>query len=88
MCTGTMLPLAQLNILSAVSLGSKGTFQRAWKDRALRRTRRVSSVRDPDVKNSGMVPWGENNNTKLHANKCCNVKNIELGTSDVTCGVV
>lgn len=56
MCTGTALPLAQLNILSTVIFGSKGTFQRAWKERALRRTRRVSSVRDPDAKNSGMVP--------------------------------
>lgn len=84
MCTGTALPLAQWNILSAVCLGSKGTFQRAWKESALRRTRRVSSVRDPDAKKSGMAPWGEDNNTELHANECCNAKYYRV----VTCGVV
>lgn len=56
MCTGTSLPLAQWNILSWVILGSKGTFQRAWKCRALRMTRRVASVRDPGARNSGMAP--------------------------------
>ncbi len=59
MCTGTVLPLAQWNILSCVSFGSKGTFQRPWKWRALRRTRRVSSDRDPDAKKSGMAPTKE-----------------------------
>lgn len=56
MWTGMELPLAQWNILSCVSLGSKGTFHRAWKWSALRRTRRVSSVSDPGSKNSGMAP--------------------------------
>lgn len=64
MCTGTLLPLAQWNILSWVSLGSKGTFQRPWKWRALRRTRRVSSVRDPGARNSGMAPADEKTEVK------------------------
>lgn len=61
MCTGTVLPLAQWNILSCVSLGSKGTFHRRWKWRALRKTSRVSSSRDPEDKNSGMAPTGRKN---------------------------
>lgn len=60
MWTGTELPLAQWNILSWVSLGSKGTFHRALKWRALRRTRRVSSVSDPGSRNSGMAPAEQN----------------------------
>lgn len=69
MCTGTVLPLAQWNILSAVRLGSKGNFQRAWKERALRSTRRVSSVREPDCKKSGMAPGDRSNNIQLHGNE-------------------
>lgn len=79
MCTGTMLPLAQVNILSAVFLGSKGTFQRPWKERALRRTRRVSSVRDPDANKSGMVPWVENNTNEFYANEYRNVRTLYWG---------
>jgi len=55
MGTGTLLPLAHRNILSCVNLGSNGTFHSPWKWRALRRTMRVSSVREPGARNLGMV---------------------------------